>query len=271
MISSISVYMMSCIANSKKIVGNGVIKEQVREKIDFDAIRVGSAINVFISDLTDTPIKVSGDENLLEYVETTVKNGVLNIQFDKNFRYTSKKGIHVTVPNNGQIKKISASGASDITVESSLVGDDIDIENSGSSDFKGDIKAKTCKINSSGSSDIEANIKAEICNISMSGSSDFKGNIEAKNCNISCSGSADCKVSGNADICKISVSGSSDCKGYDFIVNKLKSSASGASSIKATCQEEIEVKASGASSVYYKGSAKVTNKSLSGASKLHKK
>ncbi len=272
MISSILACMTSCIANStlnrKKLVGNGVITEQVREKMDFNAIRVGSAIKVFISDVTDIPVKVSGDENLLDYVEITVINGVLNIWFDKKFRYTSRKGIRVTLPNNGRIKKISASGASDVKVESILFGEHIDIENSGSSDFEGDIKAKTCKINSSGSSDVEADIKAEMCKISMSGSSDFEGNIEAGNCNISCSGSADCELGGSADVCTISVSGSSDFEGYAFLVNKLKVDASGASSVEIYCREAIEVKASGASDVYYKGSARLIKKHLSGASTL---
>ena len=233
----------------KTIKGNGILKEKERGRMDFHAIDVRGSMDVIIVDNADAPIIVSGDENLIDSIETIVKDGVLNIKFRSNLVYSSKNGLKVKVPANGKINNIKASGSSDVTVEGTVIADNLTVSCSGSSDFKGNIKASTCKIN-------------------MSGSSDFRGKIEAKESSFDCKGSSDCIISGSSDICNISMSGSSDFKGYDFVVNKLICKAEGSSDIQITCNEEISVNASGSSDVYYRGSAKVIEKKLSGSSDL---
>ena len=276
MICSIILNITACISvnsndNSfgKKIKGNGIRKEQDRGKMEFTAIDTRGSIDVIISNTTDAPIKVSGDENLIEYVEAYVKDGVLNIHFNKEYNsFSTRIGLKVTVPNNGRINNIKASGSSDVTTEGTVVADNMSITCKGSSDFKGNIKAGKCEINCSGSSDFKGNVEAESCEIDCAGSSDFKGSIKATTCSIRCAGSSDCNISGNADVCEIKMSGSSDFNGYDFIVNKLTCSASGSSNIKVTCNEELSASARGSSDVYYRGSAKVISKDTSGSSDI---
>ena len=236
----------------KNIKGNGIHKEQERGRMDFNGIDVRGSIDVIIADIDDTPIKVSGDENLIDNIETYVKDGVLNIHFKNGFGYSSKTGLKVVIPNNGRINSIKASGSSNITSEGVINADNISIACKGSSNFNG-------------------NIKAEKCEIDCTGSSSIKGNIEATICKIKCTGSSGCDISGKADVCEASVSGSSSLGGYDFIVNKLTCSASGASGIQVTCKEELSAKASGASHINYKGSAKVVSERASGASNITKK
>ena len=253
---------------AKNIKGNGIRKELDRGKMEFTAIETRGSIDVIISKNTDAPIKVSGDENLLEYVETYVKDGVLNIHFNnKEFNsFSTRIGLKVTVPNNGRINNIKASGSSDVMTEGTVVADNMSITCKGSSDFNGNIKAGKCEINCSGSSDFKGSIVAENCEIDCSGSSDFKGSLEAKTCILKFRGSSDCTISGKADVCEMTLAGSSDFKGYDFVVNKLTCSASGSSDVKVTCNEELNVKASGSSDVYYRGSAKIISKDTSGSS-----
>ena len=255
---------------AKNIKGNGIRKELDRGKMEFTAIETRGSIDVIISNSTDAPIKVSGDENLLEYVETYVKDGVLNIHFNnKAFNsFSSRIGLKVTVPNSGRINRIKASGSSDVSTEGTVVADNMSIMCSGSSDFNGNIKAVKCELFFSGSSDFKGNIIAEKCEIDCAGSSDFKGSIEAKTCLLKFRGSSDCNISGKADVCEMSLAGSSDFKGYDFVVNKLTCSASGSSDVKVTCNEELSVKASGSSDISYRGSAKIIDKQTSGSSDI---
>ncbi|MDR3250871.1 MAG: DUF2807 domain-containing protein [Tannerella sp.] len=256
----------------KTIVGNGIPGEKEIGKMDFQGINVRGAIDVFIADAADAPVKVAGDRNLLDSVDVYVTDGILNVHFRKNFGYTTKLGLRVTVPNNGKINSVSCSGSSDVTVEGCLVSDyTVEVLASGSSDFKGNIKALNCDLRFNGSSDFKGNVEAVNCDFRFSGSSDFKGNVEAKNCTIDCSGSSDFTVSGKSDVCEISMRGSSDFKGFDFAVNKLKSSSSGSSDIQVTCNEELKVSASGSSDVYYKGNAIVSEKHLSGSSDLRQR
>ncbi|MDR0575655.1 MAG: DUF2807 domain-containing protein [Tannerella sp.] len=236
----------------KSLRGNGVLREKERGNMEFNAIHARGSVDVIIADIAGAPVKVSGDENLIDSIEIYVKDGVLNTHFKSGYGYSTKLGLKVIIPNNGRINKIMASGSSDVTTEGCVVSDNMSISCKGSSDFKGNIKAEKCELN-------------------FSGSSDFKGNIEAATCNIKCSGSSDCIISGKADICDISMSGSSDFKGYDFIVEKLLCNASGSSDIQVTCNEELSVNASGSSDVLYKGSARIISAHLSGASDLKNK
>ena len=273
MICSIIFSMTACLNISSNnifgnIRGNGVIKEQERGKMEFSAIDARGSIDVIISDVTDAPVKVSGDENLIEYIETIVKNGVLNINFKDKKGFSSRIGLKVIVPNNGRINSIKASGSCDVTIAGVLETDEMNIACTGSSDFKGNIIAVKCKVDCRGSSDFNGSIIAEICEIDCSGSSDFKGSIEAVKCSIRCAGSSDCNITGKADVCEMSMSGSCDFKGYDFFVNKLTCSASGSSDIKVTCNDELSARATGSSDIFYRGTAQVISKHTSGSSDI---
>jgi hypothetical protein len=256
LICSVTFYFSSCLyvnihdGTWKKIVGNGVLKEQERNKMDFNALDTRGSISVYISESSDMPVTVSGDENLIDYIETCVKDEVLHVHFKNGYGYSSKKNLKVTIPNNGKLKNIHASASSNVYIKGRLVSDNMSITIRGSADLKGDIKADNIKMD-------------------CSGSSDFKGHIEAKTLVVNCSGSSDCIISGSADVCNLSMSGSSDFKGYDFIAKKCDGSASGSSDIWITCTEELSVRTSGSSDVYYRGHAKVTSARLFGSSNLH--
>jgi len=278
MICSVVLNITACIkADSelfgKRIKGNGVFKELDRGKMEFTAIDVKSSVDVIISYETDAPIKVTGDENLVDYVETYVNNGVLNIHINSKLinSFTSKIGVKVIVPNNGHINSIKASGASDVKIEGTVVADHMRISCTGSSDFSGNVKANNFEMDCAGSSDFKGSIEAENCRINCAGSSDFKGSVYATTCSIKCVGSSDCNISGKVDVCEISMSGSSDFRGYDFIVNILNCNTSGSSDIQITCNGELSVRASGSSDIYYKGDAKVVSVTTTGSSSLVKK
>jgi hypothetical protein len=250
--------MTSCVnisvngVTGKKLIGNGIVKEKERGVMDFDAIDTGGSVDVVISEQSDAPVKVSGDENLIDAIETCVEDGTLKVRFNGKWGYVSRNGLCVTVPNNGRIREIKASGSSDVMIKGCVEADDLFISGKGSSDIKGNIKARNCELQ-------------------FSGSADYKGNVEAVSCEIHCSGSSDCIISGSAEICDISMSGSSDFKGYDFVAEKLQCSASGSSDIMVTCTGELNVNARGSSDVYYKGDARVVSSHLSGASGLYHK
>ena len=252
-ICSIILNLTACIGiNSvNNIRGNGILKEEDRGKMDFTAIDVRGSISVIISDITDAPVKIEGDENLLEFIETIVKDGVLKVQFrNRNYSsYSPNIGIKVTVPNSGRINRIKTSGSSDIIIEDVVVADNM-------------------RIMCSGSSNINGSIKAEKCEIDCSGSSDLKINIDATTCIFKFAGSSTCNISGSADVCEMRMTGSGDFKGYDFAVNKLTCTVFGSSGVQITCDEELNVRTFGSSDVYYRGTATKISKSTAGSSNI---
>ncbi|MFX5660832.1 DUF2807 domain-containing protein, partial [Acinetobacter baumannii] len=59
-------------------------------------------------------IKIEGEENLLEYIETNVENDVLVIKFRKNINVNHRKKITVYVPLT-KMSRLSLSGSGNIS------------------------------------------------------------------------------------------------------------------------------------------------------------
>jgi hypothetical protein len=77
-------------------------------------------------------------------------------------------------------------------------------------------------------------------------------------------------VSGSSNYFDIEASGASTCRDYGFEINDLHADISGASNLHLTVQNEIEVEASGASNLTYKGNGVIVYQNISGASSVRK-
>lgn len=118
---------------------------------------------------------------------------------------------------------------------------------------------------------LEDELNAQTAEIRMSGASTFSGEIYVNELDIDSSGASDISLFGNADILGASLSGSSKIGSYDLITKELFIDLSGASDAYLTVTESIDIKASGASTLRYKGDATVNSEDLSGASEIIKK
>jgi hypothetical protein len=110
-------------------------------------------------------------------------------------------------------------------------------------------------------------------NIDLSGSSDFKGNIDADKIEMEISGSS--KVSGFGscnELLDMEISGSSDVDAYGLECRRVAAKVSGSSKVKISSCESIMGSLSGSSDLYYKalpGCNPVVNCSTSGGSEVH--
>jgi hypothetical protein len=111
-------------------------------------------------------------------------------------------------------------------------------------------------------------LKSTNLSLILSGASNFSGKIDAEEIKTNLSGASDCKVSGSANKFDLVCSGASSFKGADLKVDEADLDASGASSIKIHVIESLKARASGASSIQYKGSPKIYNQNASGASSI---
>ncbi|MBS1934638.1 MAG: DUF2807 domain-containing protein, partial [Bacteroidetes bacterium] len=125
-------------------------------------------------------------------------------------------------------------------------------------------------LSASGSSDvyIDGSIIGKNLSINLSGSSDFKGNVKVSGLTIDQSGSSDATIGGNASNINVNVSGASNLKAYSLSTDYCDVHASGSSTIQITVNKELSVDASGSSDVYYKGNAIIKGQHLSGSSSI---
>ena len=59
------------------VKGNGVFAEKERGVMTFHAVDTKGAIDVIIADIAEAPVKVSGDENLIDNIETEVRKVIV--------------------------------------------------------------------------------------------------------------------------------------------------------------------------------------------------
>lgn len=127
------------------------------------------------------------------------------------------------------------------------------------------------KISASGGSDIESvgKLKFDKLAIHSSGGSDIELELEVDHLDCHTSGGSDVDLDGSAETLELHASGGSDFNGFNFKTKEAKVSASGGSDSNVYASESIEVRASGASDVNFKGDPKQTKLKSSGSSDIH--
>ena len=204
----------------------------------FHAIKISNAFTVYISQGNEDAVAISASKaEYREKIITRVENGVLIIRFDDDKKFW--KGW------NGDKQKLTAY----ISIK------------------------KIDRLDVSGACDVffEDGVSSEDLSVRLSGASDLKGKIDAKKLSFDISGASDATISGNAAELSVEASGASDFKGYELVTNYCTAEASGASSVNITVNKELNAKASGASSVRFKGEGLIRDIKTSGSSNITRK
>jgi hypothetical protein len=224
---------LSCSAQwGKTIKGNGNNVTIERSTGDYDGIAVSGWFDVDLVSGNEGEITLQGEENLLEYIITEVKDGKLVIKTEKGVNLKSsswKSEIRITVPVQS-INSVSMSGSGDIVGKTKIKSDKFSTAMSGSGDITLDIDSSTISASMSGSGDITLSGTTKDFDATVSGSGDIEAyNLEADNVSATVSGSADIQVTAKKSI-KARVSGSGDIS-YRGNPEKVDTKTSGSGDI----------------------------------------
>ncbi len=213
----------------KKIKGNGKVVTIERSVGEYESISSAGWFDVVLVDGQEGKITLKGEENLLEYIETEVKNGKLTIKKEKGVNLRSsnwKGGIVITIP----IEEVS---------EVSLAG-------------SGDVISKTT-------------IKTENFKASLAGSGDVTLSVEASNFEASLSGSGDMEFNGSADNFMVSVAGSGDVDAFDLKADNVEASVAGSADLSVTANQALKARVAGSGDITYKGNPTKIDSKASGS------
>ena len=216
-------------AQWKRVKGNGKMVTQERSVGDYDYVALAGWFDVELVDGKEGELTLKGEENLLEYLKTEVKDGKLTIKQKKGVSLKPSswnEGITITVPVES-VDGVSLSGSGDIIGKTVLQSD---------------------------------NFKTAI-----SGSGDITLEVEAKSVDASMSGSGDMNLSGKATDFEVSVSGSGDIKAYDLSAEFVDAQVSGSADIKVTANQTLRARVSGSGDITYKGNPKKIDTKSSGS------
>ncbi len=234
-LSLVVLFTASCSAQwGKKVKGNGNITTVERSVGDYDAIGLAGWFDVDLVAGNEGKITLEGESNLLEHIETEVKNGKLTIKVEKgiNLKPSSwENGIKITVPIES-INSVVLSGS-------------------------GDIVGKTT-------------IKTNSFKTAMSGSGDITLDVESDSVDVSMSGSGDITLSGTTNSFDVTISGSGDVKAYALEANNVNATVSGSADIKVTAKKMLKARVSGSGDIRYRGNPQKVDTKTSGSGDISK-
>lgn len=216
----------------KTIKGNGKEVTIERNTGEYDSISLSGWFDVDLVSGQEGAITLKGEENLLEYIITEVKNGKLIVKTEKGVNLKSSgwnSEIRITIPVES-INAVSMSGSGDIVGKTTMKSDSFTTTMSGSGDITLDIESNTLSASMSGSGDINLTGKTKRFDATISGSGDIAAyGLDAENVSATVSGSADIEVTATKSI-KARVSGSGDIS-YRGNPDKIDTKTSGSGDI----------------------------------------
>lgn len=233
-----AICFISCIsfteASSSTLVTVRALKIRQAERTisKFTGINVGGPFQVLVTIGAKEEIRLEGDKETINRIETRVESGILKIGFKDrnrgwgfNFERGDKVKIFVTVRS---LKSLAVSGSGSARVQGTVKGDSF-----------------SSVVSGSGSVIVETAVKA------------YSGVI---------SGSGSITASGSSTSADISVSGSGNFRGKDLATKHAEIRVSGSGSATIHAEDHLEAALSGSGNVRYSGNPHVdVTKSGSGS------
>jgi Putative auto-transporter adhesin, head GIN domain len=226
-----SITLMSCRFGGERIDGNGNRKTETRATGQFNSIDVSGDIEVYVKQDSVTSVSIETDENLLEYVHITTDDGILDIREEDGFNLRSEKGVKVYV-SAPVFKHFEASGACGIFSGNKITN------------------SKKIGIQLTGASNAILEINSPVVDAGLTGASHIT-------------------LKGETKTLSVDGTGASGFKCFDLMAEEVKVELTGASHAEIFASVKLDVDASGASDVRYKGNATVTQ-DVSGAASVKK-
>jgi len=221
-----SLFLLSgCIVNIQdSITGNGHVIKQKRDVAEFTGIKVGSGIDVFLTQGGPLSVEVEADENLQETILTEVAGSVLNISTKKSIRMAKTKKVFITCKT---LESIEISSAGNVTGVTPFKTNKLDIEMSSAGDLRFEVEANEITISISSAGNAYLKGKTDTLKAELSSAGDLNAfDLEAIKGDISVSsaGNARVYVTGEASF-HSSSAGDIDYKGEPRIKEIQTSSA----------------------------------------------
>jgi hypothetical protein len=214
---------------------------------------------------TTESLTIEADDDIMPYVRSEVKNGVLMLYLDHKREYRNIKMLkaYVTVK---ELNLVKLSGACKLVSDNEFKATKFKISLSGASSLKLKINAETLSLNGSGASNIDLTANARTAKFGISGSTKLQLTLTSETTSLDISGASKISISGSTNRVECELSGASRIRASRFESVEANVEASGASNLEISVSKMLKVRSSGASSVKYKGRPSIDVSSSGSAS-----
>lgn len=102
---------------AQSLTGDGNVTRSSRQVSDFNAVKVSSGIDLYLTQGNTISLEIEADQNLHEYIITEVKDGVLKIYVEKSIRNVKEMNVYLTFK---EIDELIASGGPMLKIQEPL-------------------------------------------------------------------------------------------------------------------------------------------------------
>ena len=224
---------------------------QNRQVSGFTSISSAGSFNVYVKIDGTESLKITGDEDVINDIETIVSDGKLKIgSKNKNSwkLFNNKKiDIYITAKN---LSGLSNSGSGNMKLDGNLTGN--------------------AEIRSSGSGNVTAAVNSSALQIAVSGSGSITSSVTANQLGAAVSGSGALNLAGTVKNADIKVSGSGHIRANDLKTEAVDASISGSGNIHILANKSINARVSGSGRLVYTGNPTNVNSNTSGSGRVVK-
>ena len=180
----------------RTVRGSGIAREEDRQVPEFSAIELETGATVRVSVGTASSLHLSGDDNLLARVETSVHDGVLSIDTRGSCDFRCDLEIEIGTP---ALERFTIEGSGDVQIHG-LENDRVElaIEGSGTLHAQGAARRLIGSIEGSGSLAV-SELRAEDASLSIEGSGSMSVRVQRR-LSYSIEGSGDIRYDGQPEL-----------------------------------------------------------------------
>jgi hypothetical protein len=218
---------------NKSVKGNGTVTTITRSTSGYDAISCGGSMDFILVSGNEGSIKIEGEENLLEYIITEVKDNKLAVRVEHgvNLKPSWNIGIKITIPFK-DINYVSLAGSGDVWNTDMIIEDDL--------------------------------------KVSLSGSGDIKLSIKTQNLDSTVTGSGDITITGSTDNLQTKVTGSGDFHGFNLQANFTDAAVTGSGNIDVVSNKALKARVTGSGYIDYRGNPDKEDTKVIGSGSISK-
>ena len=229
-------------------------KKENRSVSAFTGIDASGVFDITVTKGDTESLTIESDDEVMPYVRSEVRNGILHLYLDNGNRLRNIKALRAFVVMKN-LDKVTLSGACKLTANDLFSPDKFKADCSGASNMTVNVNTGQLNIETSGACNIliKANVTGDT-NLDMSGTSKIRGELKATNVKFNSSGVCSVELTGSATDMKMDVSGASKIMTEDFLVKTATIKSSGSCKVAVNVTDVLKINSSGAASVDYKGS-----------------
>ncbi|MDE6778803.1 MAG: DUF2807 domain-containing protein [Alistipes sp.] len=248
--------------------GSGDIETHNLGAFEYEGVRAERMVKVIVTDGDSPDVILRADDNILEYVDIKVRDGILIASLDSGLKKVEKCTVEVFVPWHDGLRSLEARSAGRIESQAVIRADEVCIDASAASKIEAEVVARRCDVRATAASSVELEFSDGRLDAKAAGASKLTAEVEAASVDMTAAGASKIELKGAAVEAVLCAAGASKIAASELRTVDCTVSAAGASKVSADCSGALDVSASGASKIEYSGDCRIDGWHCSGASKI---